>query len=137
MLQDMRFSEIGTLIFMPQVFSPASVIFAGVGVLLSVCILNNFAWAIVTHPSNGIYQAAKNLRGSHDTLVDIFKRMEMFFRRLEIYTELQPTAEMMNIIIQIMTEVISILGIATKEIKQGRISNYSLYKICCSCLNDV
>jgi hypothetical protein len=29
-----------------QLFSPSSVIFAGVGVLLSVCILYNFAWAI-------------------------------------------------------------------------------------------
>ena len=52
----------------------------------------------------------------------------MFFLRLEIYTELQPTAEMTNIIIEIMIEVISILGIATKEIKQGRISKYSLYR---------
>jgi hypothetical protein len=47
---------------------------------------------------------------------------------LEIYTELQPTAEMMNMIIEIMVEAISILGIATKQIKQGRISKYSLYK---------
>jgi hypothetical protein len=38
------------LIFMLQLFSPASVIFAGIGVLLSVCILINFAWAIITHP---------------------------------------------------------------------------------------
>ena len=52
----------------------------------------------------------------------------MFFRRLEIYTEVQPTAEMMNIIIQIMVEVISILGIATKEIKRSRISEYLMYK---------
>ena len=34
---------------------------------------------------------------------------------------------MMNIIIQIMVEVLSILGIATKEIRQGRISKYSAY----------
>ena len=39
------------LIFMWQLFSPASVIFAGVGVLLSVCILINFARAIITHTS--------------------------------------------------------------------------------------
>ena len=52
----------------------------------------------------------------------------MFFGRLEIYTEVPPTKEMMNIIIQIMVEVLSILGIATKEIKQGRISKYSLYQ---------
>jgi hypothetical protein len=30
-----------------------------------------------------------------------------------------PTPEMMDIIVKIMVEVLSILGIATKEIKQG------------------
>ena len=50
----------------------------------------------------------------------------MFFRRLEIYTEVPPTTEMMDIIIQIMVEVLSILGIATKEFKQGRLSKYLL-----------
>jgi len=50
----------------------------------------------------------------------------MFFRCLEIYTEVPPTTEMMDIIIQIMVEVLSILGIATKEIKQGRLSEYLL-----------
>jgi hypothetical protein len=39
------------LIFMSQLFSPASVIFAGVGILLSVCILYMFASAVVTHTS--------------------------------------------------------------------------------------
>ena len=73
-------------------------------------------------------QTAKDVRASQDTLIDVFERIEMFFRRLEIYTEVQPTTEMMNIIIQIMVEVISILGIATKEIKRSRISAYSMYK---------
>jgi hypothetical protein len=54
--------------------------------------------------------------------MDIFERIEMFFRRLEVYTEVPPSAEMMDTIIQIMVEVLSILGIATKEIKQGRLS---------------
>ena len=52
----------------------------------------------------------------------------MFFRRLEVYTELPSTTEMMDIIVQIMVEVLAILGIATKEIKHGRISKYLLYK---------
>jgi hypothetical protein len=39
------------LIFMWQLFSPASVIFAGIGILLSVCISTNFAWAILSHTS--------------------------------------------------------------------------------------
>jgi len=52
----------------------------------------------------------------------------MFFRRLDVYTEVPPTNEMMNLIIQIMAEVLSILGIATKEIKQSQMSQYFLYK---------
>ena len=41
--------RICTLIFIWQAFSPATVIFAGIGVLLSVCILDNFASDSVTH----------------------------------------------------------------------------------------
>ena len=73
-------------------------------------------------------QAAKDVRASQDTLIDIFERIEMFLRRLEIYTEVPSSTEMMAIIIQIMVEVLSILGIATKEIKQGRLSKYLLYE---------
>ena len=54
--------------------------------------------------------------------MDIFERIEMFFRRLEMYTEVPPTTEMMEIITEIMVEILSILGIATKELKQSRIS---------------
>ena len=80
------------------------------------------------HCNTYIFQAAKDVQASQDTLVDIFGRIEMFFRRLEVYTEILSTMEMLHIIIQIMVEVLSILGIATKEIKQGRISKYLLYK---------
>jgi hypothetical protein len=111
-------SEIHSLISIFQVFSPAKVIFAGFGVLLSVRILRwTFAWAIVM-PS----QAAVNVRASQDTLFDIFERMENFFLRLEIYTRVSPPHEMIDIIVKIMVEVLSILGIVMKEIKQGRMS---------------
>ena len=73
-----------------------------------------------------IHQAAKDVRESHDTLVDIFERMEMFFRRVEVYTEVEPSAEIMDIIIEIMVQVISIIGIATKDIKESRISKFYL-----------
>ena len=46
---DMRSSEIYTLIFIWQAFSPSTVIFAGIGVLLSVRILDNFVCDTVTH----------------------------------------------------------------------------------------
>jgi len=59
---------------------------------------------------------------SQDVLIDLFGRIENFFRRLELYTEVRPTAAMMDIIVNIMIEVLTILGIATKEIKQGHTS---------------
>ncbi|KAF8493659.1 hypothetical protein F5888DRAFT_1850287, partial [Russula emetica] len=68
--------------------------------------------------------AAKDIRKSHETLIDIFGRIESFFRRLEIYTQVPSTTEMIDTIIQIMVEVLTILGIATKEMKQGRIEKY-------------
>jgi hypothetical protein len=82
--------------------------------------------AILT-PKSLISQAAKDTQASEDTLIDIFERIEMFFRRLEIYTELPLTMEMMDTMIQIMTEILSVLGIATKDIKQGRTSKCLLY----------
>ena len=77
------------------------------------------------HPSNRngyIYQAAKGVREGQDTLVDIFERIENFFRRLEAYTEVPLTADMMDITVKIMVEVLCILGIAMKEMKQGKTS---------------
>ncbi len=53
--------------------------------------------------------------------------MESFFLRLEVYIEVQPTAEMKDIILKIMVEVLSILAIATKEINQYRMSGFLLY----------
>ncbi|KAI0281979.1 hypothetical protein BGY98DRAFT_1174803, partial [Russula aff. rugulosa BPL654] len=80
----------------------ASVIFAGIGVLLT---------------------SAKDVRASQDTVLDILERIEMFFRRLEVYTEVERLGNdgydgSDNV------EVLSILGIATKEIKQGRTRKY-------------
>jgi hypothetical protein len=84
----------------------------------------------VGHCNVSICQAAKDARASQDTLIDIFERIEMFFRRLEIYTEVPPTSEMMDIIVRIMAEVLSIVGIAMKEIKQGLMSEYSFIRVC-------
>jgi hypothetical protein len=67
-------------------------------------------------------QTVKDVRGGKDTIIDAFERIEGFFRRLEIYTQVPPTTEMMDTIVRIMVEVLSVLGIATKEIKQGWMS---------------
>ena len=55
-------------------------------------------------------------------LVDLFSRIEKFFKRLESYTEVPPTAAMTGIIVEIIVEVLAILANATKNIKQTRSS---------------
>ncbi|KAN0133554.1 Ankyrin repeat-containing domain protein [Lactarius tabidus] len=81
------------------VFSPAQAVFAGAGVLLL---------------------AAKDVEASQDVLIDIFERIENFFRRLEVYTHVQPTPAMTDMMVKIMVEVLDILATATKEMKQSR-----------------
>ena len=80
------------------------------------------------HCNTWISQTAIDVQASQDTLVDMFAQIEMFFRRLEIYTEVGPTTEMMEIIIQILVEVLSFLGIATRVVKEGRMSKHSLHE---------
>ena len=102
-------------------FSPAKVIFAGAGVLLLV---SPFLDTVAIARRSDILgaQAVRDVRESQDALVDVFERVENFFKRLETYTEVPPTAAMTDIIVKIMVEVLGILAISTKEIKQGRTS---------------
>jgi hypothetical protein len=72
-------------------------------------------------------QTAKDASSSRDKLIEIFNRIERFFHRLEIYTGITPTASMRDIIIEIMVEVLTILAIATKEVKRGRLSRSILH----------
>ena len=53
-------------------------------------------------------------------LIGLLERIESFFKRLESYTELPPSQVMTGTMLKIMVEVLSILAIATTEIKQSR-----------------
>ena len=97
-----------------------NIIFAGAGVLLSVAIVLDYPYSDFSDIEPA--QAAKDVIASHDALLDIFDRIENFFRRLEEYTEVPTTEAMKDIIVKIMVEVLGIFGIVTKEIKQGRAS---------------
>jgi hypothetical protein len=55
-----------------------------------------------------------------DTLFEMFERIEAFFGRLDTYTGVGPNQGMVDMITAIMVEVLNILTIATKEIKQGQ-----------------
>ncbi|KAI9443859.1 hypothetical protein H4582DRAFT_1846232, partial [Lactarius indigo] len=69
-------------------------------------------------------QAAKEVEASQDVLIDIFEHIENFFRRLEIYTKVRPTPAMTDMMVNIMVEVLDILGTATKEMKQSRAKKF-------------
>ncbi|KAH9069618.1 hypothetical protein EDB83DRAFT_2674313 [Lactarius deliciosus] len=85
------------------VFPPAKIVFAGVGVLLL---------------------AAKDVAASQDILVDIFGRIEGFFVRLEIYTEVLLTPAMTNKMVEITVEILDILATATKEMGQSQAKKF-------------
>ncbi|KAI9436032.1 hypothetical protein H4582DRAFT_2130269 [Lactarius indigo] len=85
------------------VFPPAKLVFTGVGVLLL---------------------AAKDVIASQDILVDIFRRIESFFVRLETYTDVPLTLAMTEKMVQITVEILDILATATKEMEQSRAKKF-------------
>jgi hypothetical protein len=64
----------------------------------------------------------KDLNEDQGTLVEIFEHIENFFRRLEVYTEVQPTPTMKDTMVKIMVEMLGILGTTTMEINQSQAS---------------
>jgi hypothetical protein len=72
-------------------------------------------------PSNdNVWQAAKYVRSSYNSLVDIFECIENFTRRLKIYTDIRPTPAMTETIIKIMAELFSVVTLTTGEMYQGK-----------------
>ena len=61
---------------------------------------------------------------SYDALVDLFASFENFLSRLRIYTGIHPTPALTDILVKIIVELISTLALATKQVKQGRFSEF-------------
>ena len=99
-------------------FPPASALFAGIDALLDVCPFIFFKQV----PSHVVSQAASGVTSSYDALLDLFDCLGNFLKRLEIYTAIPPTPIMTDIIVKIIVELLSVLALATKQIKQGRFS---------------
>jgi hypothetical protein len=71
-----------------------------------------------------IHQAADCVTSSYDALVDLFECIGNFLKRLRIYTDIPMTPSMTEIIAKIMVELLSVFALATKQIKQGRFSEW-------------
>jgi hypothetical protein len=67
------------------------------------------------------------MRASYDALVDLLASFENFLGRLNIYAGIPPTPALTNVLVKIVVELISTLALATKQVKQGRFSEFVLF----------
>lgn len=68
------------------------------------------------------HQAIKDVGSSYDALVELFELIENFLRRLDIYTKVQSTKAMTEIVVKILVELLATLALATQQVRQGRLS---------------
>ena len=76
-----------------------------------------------------MFQAFKGVSADFDALVDLLESTELFLKRLDIYTKVPPTPAMTEIVVKILVELLSILALVTKQIRQGRPSEF-FYGLC-------
>ena len=107
-----------------QPFPPANAIFTGIAILLAVCSL--FQPQSADFRDTYVPQAVKNISASYDTLVVMFASFENFLSRLSIYIGVSPTPALTNVLVKIIVELLSTLALVTKEVKQGRFSEFAL-----------
>jgi hypothetical protein len=101
-------------------FSPAKAVFTGIDVLLAVRAFNMLFNQV---PSDvRLRQAVSGVTSSYDAVLELFECLGNFLKRLEIYLTIPPTTMMTDSIIKIMVELLSVLALATKQIRQGRFS---------------
>jgi hypothetical protein len=100
------------------------VIFTGISSLLSV---RSSSILLLRCVEAQIPQAVLAVSAtSQSEVIDLFEHIENFFIRLGTYVELPPTVEMTDIIVKVMVDVLLILALVTREIKQGKISGFTL-----------
>ncbi len=64
----------------------------------------------------------KDVTASYDILVELFERIQFFLYRLNCYTNVQLTTGMVELLGKIMAQVIKVLALSTKAMKERRIS---------------
>ena len=69
-----------------------------------------------------IYQAAKDVSANHDALAELLEKIEQFVNRLEIYTRVTLERAMVELVVNIMVQLLHVLGLVTKEIKRNSLS---------------
>ena len=68
----------------------------------------------------------KGVTDSYDALVNLLESIEHFLNRLDIYTKIPPTIDMTEMVVKILTELLSALALVTKQSKEGKASKFVL-----------
>ena len=76
-------------------------------------------------------QAVKDVAASHGALIYLFERIHLFLQRLNRYIGMPLTGDMTELLGKIMSQVLSILALSTKEMTNRRISELG-FPVCCS-----
>ena len=71
-------------------------------------------------------QATSGVTSSYDALLELFECLASFLKRLEIYTTSPPTPLLTEVVVKILVQLLSVLALASKQIKQGRFSKCAL-----------
>ncbi|KAJ7048706.1 ankyrin repeat-containing domain protein [Mycena amicta] len=71
-----------------------------------------------------LVQAAKNVSARYDSIINLCDLLHSFLERLRVYLSVQLPENMQEVVIRILAHLLSVFGLATKEIKHNRFGSY-------------
>ena len=100
-------------------------LFTGIGILLGVGLFPDPLVRIFKDST----QVVKDVIASYETLINLFERTQYFLQRLNHYITASLTLELTELLAKILAQVLFVLALSTKEMKERRISAliYSKY----------
>ena len=89
--------------------------------------------------SHGVFtlyssQAVRDVVASYEVLANLFEHIQFFLQRLDHYTAVTLTPDMMELLAKIMAQILSILALSTKIMKERKISGFISSTVIHSCL---
>jgi hypothetical protein len=72
---------------------------------------------------------AKSIGASDDTAVDVLESVERFLRHIDIYAQIPHSPALDEMVVKIVLELLTTLALATKQLMQGRMSEFVLVDV--------
>jgi len=69
----------------------------------------------------------RDVAASRIALIRLFERLHFFLKRLSSYTGVSLTNELTGLLGKIMAQLLSILALSTKAMKDGRMSGFNAF----------